>query len=87
MRADTNYRTVRIPFENDKQAHVARETLNPDPELRAQELRKTLTVEDSQLVARFEASTDRNLRVAVNSFMDNVNLVVECIDELSPEKL
>jgi EKC/KEOPS complex subunit PCC1/LAGE3 len=78
---------VRIPFETERQALIAKQTIEPDPELRSQDLQKTLNVDGTQLVASFAASTDRNLRVAVNAFMDNINLVAECLDELDIDKL
>jgi hypothetical protein len=58
------------------------QTLAPDPELRPEQLSRALRVDKSVLMASFAAVSDRVLRVAVNSFMDNMNLVVECLDQL-----
>lgn len=80
-------RNIRIPFEHSDQATVALESLLPDPELKPDQLAKKLSVDGSELVADFRAVTDRVLRVGVNSFMDNLALLVECIEELNVEAL
>jgi EKC/KEOPS complex subunit PCC1/LAGE3 len=66
---------------------VALESLIPDPELKPDQLVKHLRVAENDLVADFEAVTDRVLRVGVNSFMDSLALLVECIEELNEDAL
>lgn len=76
------YRTIKVPFENDRQANVAYQSLNPDPELKPDQLTRKIVQNDNTLEITFQAVSDRNLRVGVNSFMDNLNVVVECLDQL-----
>lgn len=39
-------------------------------------------MEDDKLIATFGAVSARTLRVGVNSFMDSLGLVVECLEDL-----
>jgi EKC/KEOPS complex subunit PCC1/LAGE3 len=75
-------RSINVPFEDERQAEVAYKSLNPDPELRPDQLARDLNRNGNMLEVKFKAVSDRTLRVGVNSFMDNLNVVVECLDEL-----
>ncbi|ODQ65455.1 transcription factor Pcc1 [Nadsonia fulvescens var. elongata DSM 6958] len=74
-----------IPFETSHHADIALQTLSPDPELKPDQLARAITISESspsELVVEFLAVSDRVLRVGVNSMMDNLGLVAECLDEL-----
>lgn len=75
-----------VPFETSRLANIALKSLDPDPELKPDQLNKVLSVQGNDLCATFSAVTDRTLRVGVNSFFDNLNLVVECMDQLDTVK-
>ncbi|CAN6629287.1 EKC/KEOPS complex subunit Pcc1p [Trichomonascus vanleenenianus] len=77
--------SVDVPFISERQAYVAIKSLSPDPELRPDQFRKTLTLAKNVLHVEFEAASDRSLRVGVNGFFDSLNVVIECIEELNPE--
>lgn len=75
---------IDIPLLTENQARVVYTSLSPDPELRPHEFSKNLRTEGKNVIAEFGGTTERTLRVGVNSFMDSLLLALECIDELSP---
>lgn len=73
-------RVVTVPFESLRQAEVARNTLRPDPILKPSELVVEYAVEGLRLVVAFNGASDRVLRVAVSSTLENLKTVVECFE-------
>ncbi|KZT07783.1 transcription factor Pcc1 [Laetiporus sulphureus 93-53] len=73
--------TVRIPFESEKHATIAKQVLEVDRELQPQAVKKTLAVEGNDLVASITTLTVRLARLTVNAFLENVDLVVRTIGE------
>lgn len=60
-------------------------SLSPDPELKPDQISKDFTVEDGEtpaLKVTFNAQNNKILRVAVNSLLDSVIELLECIEEL-----
>ncbi|KAL4072679.1 transcription factor Pcc1-domain-containing protein [Scleroderma yunnanense] len=78
-------RIVRIPFVNNQHAAIAKQVIEVDAELQKDAVKRTLTVEDNQLVAKFDTLTVRLARLTVNSFLENVDLVVRTIGEFADE--
>lgn len=77
--------TVRIPFANGEHAAVAKQVIEVDAELQKNAVKRTLTVEDNQLVAKFDTLTVRLARLTVNGFLENVDLVARTIGEFAEE--
>lgn len=75
--------TVEIPLAAE-QALAAFDALRPDPELKPQEFSKHIELVGDRFVATFEGTTERTLRVGVNSFMDSLIEVLECIAAFDP---
>ncbi len=73
--------TLDIPFPTPRLASVAHRALCVDKEL-SPLVRRSFSTEEKTLRVVYEASTNRMLRVAVNSFMDSLHLVVEVMEEL-----
>ncbi|PHH64547.1 hypothetical protein CDD81_4326 [Ophiocordyceps australis] len=74
-----------IPFLTPRIATIALETLEADPE-RSPLVRRQLCLDTSPdisfLQVNYQATTNRMLRVAVNSFMDNLQLFIQVIQQL-----
>ncbi|CDR45332.1 CYFA0S17e01816g1_1 [Cyberlindnera fabianii] len=77
---------INIPFEEPKQATIAKKSLEPDPIMRPDDIRVRFLVEESSLVIKFEATTDRTLRVAASSVLESLKTVIETIDEFQNAK-
>ncbi|KAF9223768.1 Pcc1-domain-containing protein [Gyrodon lividus] len=77
--------TVRIPFASVTHASIAKQVIEVDAELQRGAVKRTLTVEGDELIARFETLTIRLARLTVNGFLENVDLVVRTIGEFSEE--
>lgn len=72
---------LNIPFETNKQATIAQNTLSPDPILKKEELTVEYTVNDSNLICSFKGVSDRVIRVAISNVLDNIKTIIECIEE------
>lgn len=77
--------TLQIPFASSKHATIAMESIQVDPELQPQAVLRTLAVEDDVLVANFKTLTIRLARLAVNSFLENVDLVVRTLEQFAED--
>ncbi|KAI1253068.1 hypothetical protein MGN70_005276 [Eutypa lata] len=89
--------TVDVPFPTPRLASIALKALQVDKELSSL-VRRTFSVETSDepslegvkgniLRTEYRATTNRMLRVAVNSFMESLNLVIEVMEELDEDVL
>jgi len=88
--------TLDIPFPTPRLATVAHGALSVDKELSSLVRRTFSTVsssasaspsEENVLRVVYEARTNRMLRVAVNSFMDTLRLVIEVMEQLDVDVL
>jgi EKC/KEOPS complex subunit PCC1/LAGE3 len=82
-----------VPLPTERLATAALQALQVDKEL-SPLVRRDLTVVPSShlgdaelLRVEYRATTNRMLRVAVNSFMDSLKLVVEVMEQLDVEVL
>lgn len=75
-------RSLYIPFPSPLLASQALQILSPDKELKEDLVKRTLSVEGAQLQVGFECVSARMARVAVNSFLESVELVVTAMSEL-----
>ena len=90
------HRKLEVPFPTDRLANIAQRSIAVDKEL-SPLVRRTFTVssqprtetqtEIAILHVHYEATTNRMLRVAVNSFLDSLNLVVEVMEQLDEDVL
>jgi EKC/KEOPS complex subunit PCC1/LAGE3 len=74
-----------IPVDTKHHAEVLLKSLSPDPELKPEQISKEFSVEDSEkpaLKVTFTAQNNKILRVAVNSLLDSIIELLECIEEL-----
>ncbi|OZJ07009.1 hypothetical protein BZG36_00201 [Bifiguratus adelaidae] len=69
-----------IPFPNERLATIAKQALAVDKELRADQVERTLSVDGSRLIADYQATTPRVLRVSVNAFMEMLVMVTRTMD-------
>ncbi|EJD06448.1 Pcc1-domain-containing protein [Fomitiporia mediterranea MF3/22] len=77
--------TVRIPFASPKHASVAKQAIEVDSELQPQAVKRSLSVEHDELVATFSCLTIRLARLTVNSFLENVELVIRTLGEFGQD--
>jgi len=77
--------SVRIPFANSKHADIAKQVIEVDRELQPQAVKRELTVEGDVLVASFSTLTVRLARLSLNSFLENVDLVVRIISQFGDD--
>lgn len=81
-------RTLDVPFPNARLASVALQALRVDKELSSLVKRNLSAVategssDPSVLRIEYKAATNRMLRVAANSFLDSLALVLEVQEEL-----
>ncbi|EGR52675.1 uncharacterized protein TRIREDRAFT_53076, partial [Trichoderma reesei QM6a] len=85
---------LHIPFPTPRLASTALKALQVDPELSPLVQRtlstqtQTQTGEDAQVLrVEYRATTNRMLRVAVNSFMEGLKLVLEVMEQLDVDVL
>lgn len=91
----TESRTLNIPFPDARLSTIALKAIGVDKELSPLVQRDLRTVapgdgaskEDSVLQIEYKATTNRMLRVAVNSFMDSLSLVLEVMEEMDVDVL
>ncbi|KAH6610526.1 hypothetical protein Trco_000546 [Trichoderma cornu-damae] len=100
MQVKSNFLTLlpqlRIPFPTPRLASTALKALQVDPEL-SPLVRRRLSVaspspagsagEAQILQVQYQATTNRMLRVAVNSFMEGLKLVLEVMERLDVDVL
>ncbi|KAI3323505.1 Pcc1-domain-containing protein [Xylariaceae sp. AK1471] len=90
--------TIEVPFPTSRLASTALQALQVDKELSPLVSRifsldtseadtAGATPETSVLRAEYKATTNRMLRVAVNSFMESLNLIIEVMGELDEDVL
>ncbi|KAL1917496.1 uncharacterized protein VTP21DRAFT_3889 [Calcarisporiella thermophila] len=77
--------TLRVPFPTGREATIAKQALEVDRELRADQVKRTIHVDGSKLVVSFDCDTVKNLRVSVNSFLEFLKLVAQTMDEFAEE--
>ncbi|KAI1828444.1 Pcc1-domain-containing protein [Xylaria intraflava] len=90
--------TIEVPFPTSRLASTALQALQVDKELSslvsrtfavapAQEDAVETSSEPSVLLVEYKATTNRMLRVAVNSFMESLSLIVDVMGELDEDVL
>ncbi|OTA69512.1 Pcc1-domain-containing protein [Hypoxylon sp. EC38] len=90
--------TIEVPFPTPRLASIALKSLQVDKEL-SPLVKRTFSIDSLNesaangdeggniLRTEYKATTNRMLRVAVNSFMDSLNLVLEVMQELDTDVL
>lgn len=78
--------TLDIPFETDKQAEIAMRTISVDPVLKENEISVKYSTQSNLLICRFAGISDRVIRVAISSAIDNIKTIIECMDEFDGRK-
>lgn len=74
--------SLSLPLDTARHADIILQSLQPDPELKPDQISKEFAVSENVLNINFKAKSNRILRVAVNSLLDSVAELLECIDEL-----
>ena len=70
-----------VPFPTKRHTEIAYNSLRIDKEPKRGGCSKELFLEENKLVVHFKSKEARNLRVAVNSFLDFLALVTETIEQ------
>ncbi|ATY58329.1 Transcription factor Pcc1 [Cordyceps militaris CM01] len=75
---------LQVPFPTERLASTALQAIGVDPELSPLVRRSLSVARDDPRVLHvdYRATTNRMLRVAVNSFMDSLQLVVGVMEQL-----
>ncbi|XP_017776879.1 PREDICTED: uncharacterized protein LOC108562893 [Nicrophorus vespilloides] len=71
---------LEIPFPTNRLAQIVYDVLKVDQEPKRSGVKKELSVSENILKVKFVSSLARQSRVAVNSFFESLNLIVETID-------
>lgn len=74
--------SVKVPFPSSSLADIAKQALEPDSEVKPTEVQKTFRVLDDDLYIDFTCISVRMARVALQSFLDNLEVVVRTMHEL-----
>ncbi|KAL1411498.1 hypothetical protein Q8F55_002459 [Vanrija albida] len=77
--------TLRIPFHTAQHAAHAKRALDVDREVNAGFVERTTKVEGDELVVLVRATSLRLLRLATNSFLSSVELVLRTMGEFAPD--
>lgn len=78
-------REIKIPFQNERFAHIAQRVMSVDPILRPDSFQVEYIIDPNDngtLLAKFSAEDDRCLRVGVNNSIASILTIIESIDEL-----
>lgn len=78
--------TIQIPFETEKQASIARNSIAADPVLKKNEISVEFVAEGNVLQCKFAGVSDRVIRVAISNCIDNIKTVIETIEEFDGQK-
>ncbi|KAL5614874.1 uncharacterized protein BROUX77_000711 [Berkeleyomyces rouxiae] len=78
--------SLSIPFPTARLANVALKATAVDPEL-SPLVNRQMTTHDAVLKVDYRATTNRMLRVATNSFMASLTLVVEVMEKMDEDVL
>ncbi|KAJ9071598.1 hypothetical protein DSO57_1035439 [Entomophthora muscae] len=69
---------IEIPFPNAKFAHIAKQVLEVDKELKHNEISRSIYIDSEAptiLKSKFSSNSKKMIRVSINSFVDMLNLV------------
>ncbi|TWU74511.1 hypothetical protein ED733_005673 [Metarhizium rileyi] len=80
---------LHVPLPTARLASAALQALRVDPELSPLVQRQLSVASDQDAVLRvgYQATTNRMLRVALNSFMESLRLVLEVMEQLDVDVL
>ncbi|XP_028157381.1 uncharacterized protein LOC114350673 isoform X2 [Ostrinia furnacalis] len=73
--------SLTIPFSSSETANLVQEVLNVDKELKGSGVSRTITSDQDTLHIDFKGGDLKKLRVAVNSMIKNILLVVKTINQ------
>ncbi|KAK8439782.1 EKC/KEOPS complex subunit [Candidozyma auris] len=73
--------TLDVPFETETQAEIAMKTMSVDPILKKNEITVDYSIQNNLLTCKFAGISDRVIRVAVSSAIDNIKTIIECMEE------
>lgn len=73
---------VNIPFPSLRVAEIAFEVLRVDTEPKRSGVTKSLSLNGTVLNAKFSAELARQIRTAVNSFFENIILIIQTFETL-----
>ncbi|GFZ47781.1 hypothetical protein JCM24511_05528 [Saitozyma sp. JCM 24511] len=76
---------MRIPFLTHEHAAIAKRSLEVDREQNSAFVRRTIAVEADELVVSYSTSTVRLLRLATNSFLSSLDLVLRTLSAFAPD--
>ncbi|KAG8970581.1 hypothetical protein FRC03_006710 [Tulasnella sp. 419] len=77
--------TLRVPFASEAHANIAKRVIDVDKELQADAVKRSMQVEGEVLVVTFYTLTVRLARLTINSFLENIELVVRTIGEFADD--
>ncbi|KIO34307.1 hypothetical protein M407DRAFT_127244 [Tulasnella calospora MUT 4182] len=77
--------TIKLPMASEEHATIVKRVIDVDKELQSHVVKRTLTTEGNVLVATFKTLTVRLARLTLNSFLENVDLVVRTLSEFAED--
>ncbi|WWC59518.1 uncharacterized protein I303_102074 [Kwoniella dejecticola CBS 10117] len=77
--------TLRIPFYTPQHAEIARQALEVDREQNGTFVHRELSTEGDVLIAHYETTTVRLLRLSTNSFLSSLDLLVRTMSSFAPD--
>lgn len=77
--------SVRIEYPSEEYAVIVRDALSVEKELRPEMVQREITADGSTLVASFQATTLKGLRVSVGGFFDFLLLATRTLDTFGTE--
>ena len=78
--------SLEVPFDTERTAEIAYNSLRVDPEPKRSGSGKELTLNGKILLVQFNCEEARTLRVSVGSFLDLLTLVIDTMDQFDVEQ-
>ncbi|WWC67996.1 uncharacterized protein I206_101915 [Kwoniella pini CBS 10737] len=77
--------TIRIPFYTSQHAQIAKQALEVDKEQNGSFVHRELLTEGDILIANYETTTVRLLRLSTNSFLSSLDLVIRTMTSFASD--
>ncbi|KAG2186226.1 hypothetical protein INT43_002664 [Umbelopsis isabellina] len=79
-RVDQLSRHLEIPFPTPRLAEIAQRALSVDKELKGDQVKRSISVEDNMLKVDFDCISVRMLRVSTTSFFEMLTMVTNTME-------
>jgi len=76
---------IALPFDSERICHIVHNSLRIDTEPRQHEITRELLPNGNVLQCHWKSTSDKTLRVALNAFFENVDLILKTVENFDPQ--